>query len=118
LCKYVIGIWGQADPERRVDPVFVREDYRCQVPGCDARGNLHDHHAEWRSRGGTNDLWNRVAICAWHHGLLHEGKITLVGRADGILYWTLGISQPRYYMGNVLLKIEWEEEPVDAGFAQ
>jgi hypothetical protein len=111
LFLHVLGEWLKKDPKLRVDPVFIREDYRCQVPGCSARANLHDHHARWRSRGGTNDLWNRVAVCAWHHAQLHEGKMTLTGRADGVLYWKIGVDRPRYYKGDVRLKTSWEPEP-------
>jgi 5-methylcytosine-specific restriction endonuclease McrA len=111
LLMYVICEWRRSDPKYRADPVFLRDDYRCLAPGCSARGHLHDHHVDFKSRGGSNALYNRIALCWFHHKLLHEGRITVTGRADGILYWRLGQSQPRYYMGNVLLRKSWEQSP-------
>jgi hypothetical protein len=111
LFLYVLAEWLKKDPKLRVDPIMIRDDYRCMVPGCSARGNLHDHHVERRSQGGTNDLWNRLPLCWWHHQKLHEGKLTVTGRADGILYWRIGVDRPRCYKGDVRLKTSWEPEP-------
>ncbi len=52
---------------RHPDPIFARDGWRCAVPTCSARRNLHDHHIVFRSRGGENARDNRVAICAAHH---------------------------------------------------
>ena len=80
--------------ERHRDPVFAREGWRCGVPGCSARCTLEDHHIVFRSRGGTNEQSNRVAICKTHHAHgIHEGRMRATGRApDGIL-WELGLHE-------------------------
>ena len=38
----------------------------CQVPGCSRRA-VHAHHVVPRSRGGSDDPSNLVALCACHH---------------------------------------------------
>jgi 5-methylcytosine-specific restriction endonuclease McrA len=61
----VIADW-EAEP-RHHDPVFARDGWRCKVPACSARRNLHDHHLRFRSRGGGNERANRITVCAAHH---------------------------------------------------
>ncbi len=65
LLHHVIATWAQ-QPRHR-DPVFERDGWRCAVPGCTARRNLHDHHLLFRSRGGGNARENRITLCVWHH---------------------------------------------------
>src|SRR6266481_3839959 len=65
VLEHVCGEW-EAQPAHR-DPVFARDGWRCAVPACTSRANLHDHHVVYRSRGGENTRDNRVAICAAHH---------------------------------------------------
>src|SRR5206468_2383068 len=59
------------DPEharkRAGDAIHCRDGYRCSAPGCTSRENLEDHHLVYRSRGGTNDRWNRLSVCRHHH---------------------------------------------------
>ena len=60
--------WTLRDPRApRPDPVAVRAGYCCAVPGCTSRRNLHDHHIQFRSAGGSDALHNRVLLCAFHH---------------------------------------------------
>jgi len=40
------------DKSARNSKVLERDGYRCQVPGCSNRRNIHAHHLEFRSRGG------------------------------------------------------------------
>jgi len=77
---------------RHRDPVFARDGWRCAVPACSSRRNLHDHHIQYRSRGGGNARANRVTICAAHH--LHglpRGAMRAWGTAPRPLYWQLGL---------------------------
>jgi len=74
--------------------VFERDGWRCTVPGCSSYRNLHDHHIQFRSHGGPDDLWNRTALCAAHHQRsVHEGigriRIRIRGRAPGALRFEL-----------------------------
>jgi hypothetical protein len=80
--------WTAEGRTRRPDPVAVRDGWRCAVPGCTSRANLHDHHIRFRSRGGSDALENRVLLCAFHHQrCLHAGRMRVTGTApDGLLF--------------------------------
>ena len=80
---------GQARPP---DPVVERDGYRCAVPGCTSRRNLHDHHIWFRSAGGSDAPGNRVTLCAFHHQrCLHAGLLRVRGRAPDGLVFELGL---------------------------
>ncbi|HUL78343.1 MAG TPA: HNH endonuclease signature motif containing protein, partial [Vicinamibacteria bacterium] len=57
------------------------------VPGCSNPAE-HLHHVKWRSRGGTDDGWNLVALCVAHHlAGVHAGYIEIEGHApDGLTF--------------------------------
>jgi len=89
LLAHVRTEW-EGRPRHR-DPIFDRDGWRCAVPACSSRQNLHDHHLMFRSRGGANDLGNRTTVCAWHHLRgIHEGRIRAFGRAPHEIVWELG----------------------------
>ena len=85
--------WTLRDPNApRPDPVAEREGYRCAVPGCTSRCNHHDHHIVFRSRGGSDELENRVLLCAFHHQrCLHAGLMRISGDAPDGLRFELGL---------------------------
>jgi hypothetical protein len=88
LLVRVIADW-EAEPSHR-DPVFARDAWRCTVPGCTSRRNLHDHHVHFRSRGGGNERTNRTTVCAAHHlHGIHGGTIRVTGTAPEALRWDL-----------------------------
>jgi hypothetical protein len=90
LLRHVIAHW-EATPRHR-DPIFARDGWRCAVPACSARRNLHDHHLIHRGRGGGNERTNRVAVCAAHHlHGLHRGVIRAWGSAPDDVHWELGV---------------------------
>jgi 5-methylcytosine-specific restriction endonuclease McrA len=62
-----------------------------QVPGCSRAGG-HVHHVEFRSRGGGDEEWNLVTVCAAHHlHGIHHGRLRVSGRApDGLVCWFAG----------------------------
>lgn len=60
--------------------VFDRDLWRCQFPGCTMRKLLDVHHIVFRSRGGSDDIWNLVCLCRVHHGLVHRGICNVTGR--------------------------------------
>jgi hypothetical protein len=89
LLDHVIRQWTNQPAHR--DPVFAREGWRCAVPACSSRRNLHDHHVVFRSRGGDNSRDNRVAVCAWHHlRALHKDIVRASGTAPGAIRWQIG----------------------------
>lgn len=82
-------------PKHR-DPVFERDGWRCSVPGCSSRRNLHDHHVLFRSHGGGNARDNRVTVCAAHHlHGLHAGTVRAYGHAPSQVVWELGCDRGR-----------------------
>jgi hypothetical protein len=89
LLEHVRAEWS-GQPAHR-DPVFARDGWRCAAPACGSRGNLHDHHLVFRSRGGTNARDNRVTVCAWHHLRgIHGGRVRAHGIAPDAVTWQLG----------------------------
>jgi hypothetical protein len=70
---------------------FERDGWRCTVPGCTARRNLHSHHVWFRSRGRPDVPGNRTTLCAVHHQRgVHAGAIRIRGRAPDALVYELG----------------------------
>jgi hypothetical protein len=93
LLDHSLLAWTLRDPDaRRPDPIIERDGYRCAVPGCTSRRNLHDHHLTFRSAGGSDAPENRVALCAFHHQrCLHAGLLRVRGRAPHELVFELGV---------------------------
>jgi hypothetical protein len=90
LLLHVITHW-ESTPRHR-DPIFARDGWRCTVPACSSRRNLHDHHLMYRGRGGGNHRTNRVAVCAAHHlHGIHSGVIRAWGTAPADVHWELGV---------------------------
>lgn len=90
LLRHVISHW-ESTP-RHDDPIFARDGWRCTVPACSSRRNLHDHHIRFRSRGGDNRRDNRTAVCAAHHlHGIHDGTIHASGQAPHAIEWRLGV---------------------------
>jgi hypothetical protein len=90
LLRHVINHW-ESTP-RHPDPIFARDGWRCTVPACSSRRNLHDHHIRFRSRGGDNRRDNRTAVCAAHHlHGIHDGTIRASGEAPHAIQWQLGV---------------------------
>jgi hypothetical protein len=89
LLRHVVTHW-ESTP-RHHDPVFARDGWRCTVPACSSRRNLHDHHIRFRSRGGDNARDNRTTVCAAHHlHGIHDGTIQAFGAAPHAIEWQLG----------------------------
>jgi hypothetical protein len=90
VLRHVIIYW-QSLPGHR-DPIFARDGWRCTVPGCSSRRNLHDHHLHYRSRGGGDEPENRTAVCAAHHQHgIHDNTIRAWGSAPHEVHWQLGV---------------------------
>jgi hypothetical protein len=89
--------------------VIGRDGYRCAIPGCTSRRNLHDHHVTFRSAGGSEAPSNRITLCAFHHQRgVHAGRLRVWGRAPDDLVFELGLrpgAAPlvRYRSGDVVL---------------
>ena len=96
------------------DPVFERDGWRCAAPVCTSRRNLQDHHIEFRSQGGGNELGNRITLCAWHHLRgIHGGRVRLRGAVGDGLHWQIGLRRD----GPALITTIGEEYVSDGGRA-
>lgn len=85
--------WLRHDPKRRPGGarVFERDNYRCIVPGCSSRSHLEDHHNEFLSQGGSDELDNRSTLCHGHHRRgVHRGRIRISGPARHRLRFEIG----------------------------
>ncbi|HET7752387.1 MAG TPA: HNH endonuclease [Anaeromyxobacteraceae bacterium] len=73
----------------RAQKVRERDEGVCQVPGC-SHAAVHTHHVEFRSHGGSDEVDNLTALCAWHHLRgVHGGYLRVVGQAPERLTWFL-----------------------------
>ena len=85
--------WTVREPgSREPDPVIERDGDRCAVPGCRSRRNLQNHHIVFRSLGSSDESWNRVMLCAFHHQRgVHAGRLRVRGQAPERLVFELGL---------------------------
>jgi hypothetical protein len=65
--------------------VLLRDQGRCQVPGCNNATWRDLHHLELRTEGGAHSLDNIVCICGSHHRAAHRGVLLLDRSEDGAL---------------------------------
>lgn len=73
-------------PDARLRRLVLARDGRCRAPGCAATRWLHLHHVvPWEAEGPT-DLDNLVALCGFHHRLVHAHRWVL--RPNGSGRWT------------------------------
>jgi hypothetical protein len=87
----------------RSQKIRERDLGRCQCPGCSRRAT-HSHHITPRSRGGSDDPSNLVALCTLHHLFgVHGGYLAVEGEAPDNLRWTLlrGPRGPEPFTGGV-----------------
>jgi hypothetical protein len=61
--------------------VLARDRHRCTAPGCRSARNLDLHHIEYQRDGGEHELWNITVLCSGHHQQLHDGALTIRGKA-------------------------------------
>jgi hypothetical protein len=97
MLEHAFEAWGLWNTRvRREHRVFDRDGWRCSVPGCSSSRNLQDHHIEFRSAGGSDELANRTTLCAWHHLRgVHAGTVRVAGTAPERLRFELGVRRGR-----------------------
>ncbi|MFK7889264.1 MAG: DUF222 domain-containing protein, partial [Granulosicoccus sp.] len=59
--------WPQA-----ISRAILLRDKCCQFPGCSSTRHLQLHHMKHWADGGETSLTNGVAMCGFHHRLVHE----------------------------------------------
>ncbi len=92
MARHFIATWKAHVKKARtlLQKVRERDLGRCQTPGCSRRA-VHSHHVVPRSRGGSDDPENLVALCACHHLRgIHGGYMRVWGRAPDDLVWEVG----------------------------
>ncbi len=96
LCLVFLRQAGQEDSgQSRVRrQALERAGYRCEVPGCACRTNLHVHHIQRRSQGGSDELENLAVACASHHlRHLHGGTMRVEGQHPSTRIWEIGLEE-------------------------
>ena len=96
MADHFVSVWREeverekkrASKRRR--EVLLRNRGFCAFPGC-TRAAEHDHHVTYRSRGGSDEVWNRLGLCVAHHlRAIHGGFATVRGVAGERLVWEFG----------------------------
>ena len=72
---------------RRIPPALRRavmlRDRCCRFPGCTYDRYIDLHHVDHWIHGGETSKENLLALCTFHHRLVHEGGFTLEAGEDG-----------------------------------
>jgi hypothetical protein len=58
------------------------------ITGCRSARNLDLHHIEFQRDGGSHEIFNLTTTCTGHHKQLHDGALTIRGRAPDALEFT------------------------------
>jgi hypothetical protein len=96
LLDYVFACWGVDKKAPAHHRVFERDGWQCTVPGCTSMQNLHGHHIQFQSAGGSDDPGNLTSLCAFHHLRgIHANKLRCTGRAPHRLIWQIGLRPGR-----------------------
>jgi len=67
--------------------VMRRDNLRCRYKNCRSCKFLHIHHIVYRANGGTDTADNLLLLCSGHHRMVHDGLITIQGKApDGLSF--------------------------------
>jgi hypothetical protein len=80
-----VGRKTRAIPSSMRRAIDVRDEGRCQFPGCENRRWVDAHHIVHWARGGQTKIDNLVLLCSRHHRLVHEGGFGVARVADGSL---------------------------------
>ncbi|MEA2625549.1 MAG: hypothetical protein QOD06_1594 [Candidatus Binatota bacterium] len=94
LCRLLVHVASEWERQgrRARDRILTRDRYRCLVPACSSRTNLHVHHFVFRSAGGGDEADNLGAVCEAHHRRgIHAGKVRARGEAPHDIVWELGV---------------------------
>jgi hypothetical protein len=87
----------------------------CAFPGC-TKPAEHEHHIVYRSRGGSDEVTNRIGLCVRHHlGAIHREFATVEGEAGVRLFWKLGTGETFVTVGEVEVRREERVESVSSG---
>jgi hypothetical protein len=92
MMDHVLDEWGADAEVQKPHRIMERDGWRCLVPGCSSRRNLHVHHIVSRSQGGGDEESNLVTLCVFHHLRgVHGGTVEITGKAPDDLVFKLGV---------------------------
>jgi hypothetical protein len=63
--------------------VLLRDQHRCQVPGCRHATYVDVHHLRAREHGGGHEPENLLTLCSAHHRACHRGDLLIERSASG-----------------------------------
>jgi 5-methylcytosine-specific restriction endonuclease McrA len=63
--------------------VLLRDQHRCQVPGCRHATYVDVHHLRAREDGGGHEPGNLLTLCGAHHRACHRGDLLIERSASG-----------------------------------
>ena len=71
---------GEKIPAASLHAVTLRDEERCQEPGCGRRRWLETHHIKPRAEGGTHEPENLLTLCGFHHRRRHQTDLSATKR--------------------------------------
>lgn len=74
-------------PERLRREVMLRDENRCQAPGCGRELFPVIHHLIPLAAGGKTIKPNTLVLCSGCHDLVHMGRLSVSGEAPSKLIW-------------------------------
>jgi hypothetical protein len=95
LLEDYVRVWDdpKGTQKRQWDATYERDGYRCMAPGCTARCGIEDHHIHYRAHQGSDEPWNQLCLCKFHHQQGEHGNFARVrGKAPLDVIWRLGAS--------------------------
>jgi len=95
IADHFVKVWKKSRPKmsRKRREIFMRHGGLCAVPGC-SRQAKHGHHMDFRSHGGSDAVWNIIALCAAHHlQAVHRGRLDVTGKAGERVIWRFGTEE-------------------------
>jgi hypothetical protein len=85
------GVIGVGRTTRTIPPWLKRlvqaRDQHCRFPGCRRTRWIQVHHIIHWADGGPTDLDNLIALCGFHHRLIHEHGWTISGNPNRQITW-------------------------------
>jgi hypothetical protein len=100
--------------------VTLRDRKHCVVPGCRASRHIDVHHIVPRHLGGGHEAENLTLLCSGHHRALHDGSLTITGRApELVVTWKYpvgvgAITSGQPHVGQPRIPPETETGPAQA----
>jgi hypothetical protein len=122
LCGHTVEVAKAVHtPPRGLRRRILHRDSACRWTGCERTALLHIHHIRWWTRDhGLTEESNLVALCPFHHRLVHEGGWEIQGNPIGPLTFTAPDGRritagppPLRHDIRTELGLQWSSDPPD-----